>query len=402
MRLPNGAMGALAGVRVLDLTMFVQGPQAGQLLADLGADVIKIELPGSGDAARGLVVSESDRCSAMFYALNRGKRSVTLDLRTAAGKEALLRLAQGADVLLSNFRPGMLERWGLGYDDLAPLNPRLIYAAGSAYGPDGPDAEREGADLNGQAAGGLLSTLGEDGSFPSPVGAFIADHSASQNLATGVLAALYARERTGRGQRVDVSLLDGQIWAQATEFTHFLLTGQIPGRANRGHPLVAGVWRVFASADGYITIAGARPPLWAGFCRAIERPDLLDDPRFTGPSVSEEGWQELFALLEPIFRSRSTAEWCERLRAEHQRFAPLRSHAEVVADPQVWVNGYLVEVEHPQWGRIAALGHPIRFGETPAKPGAVAPEPGQHTEEVLAETGLSWDEIAALRERGAW
>src|SRR5581483_10128119 len=253
-------MGPLDGVRVLDLTMFVQGPQAAQLLADLGADVIKIELPGGGDPARGLVASESDRCSPMFYALNRGKRSVTLDLRTAAGKAVLLRLARDADVLLSNFRPGTLERWGLGYEALATLNPRLIYATGSAFGSEGPDAEREGADLNGQAAGGLLSTLGEDGSFPSPVGAFIADHSASQNLASGVLAALYARERTGRGQRVDVSLLGGQIWAQATEFTHFLLTGQVPGRANRGHPLVAGVWRVFATADGFLTIAGARPP----------------------------------------------------------------------------------------------------------------------------------------------
>ncbi|HZQ38371.1 MAG TPA: CoA transferase [Dehalococcoidia bacterium] len=395
-------MGPLDGVRVLDLTMFVQGPQAAQLLADLGADVIKIELPGGGDPARGLVASESDRRSPMFYALNRGKRSVTLDLRTAAGKAVLLRLARDADVLLSNFRPGTLERWGLGYEALATLNPRLIYATGSAFGSEGPDAEREGADLNGQAAGGLLSTLGEDGSFPSPVGAFIADHSASQNLASGVLAALYARERTGRGQRVDVSLLGGQIWAQATEFTHFLLTGQVPGRANRGHPLVAGVWRVFATADGFLTIAGARPPLWAGFCRAIERPDLLDDPRFTGPGVSEAGWRELFAILEPIFRTRSTAEWCERLRAEHQRFAPLRSYAEVAADPQVWANGYLMEVEHPQWGRIAALGHPIRFSETAAKPGAVAPELGQHTEEVLIEGGFSWEEIAALRERGAW
>ncbi len=395
-------MGPLAGVRVLDLTQFVQGPQAGQLLADLGADVVKIELPGSGDAARGLTVSGSDRRSPMFYALNRGKRSVTLDLRTAAGKEALLRLAQGADVLLSNFRPGTLEGWGLGYEALAELNPRLIYATGSAYGTEGPDAEREGADLSAQAAGGLLSTIGEDGSFPSPVGAFIADHSAAQNLACGVLAALYTRERTGQGQRVDVSLLGGQIWAQATEFTHFLLTGQIPGRANRGHPLVAGLWRVFATVDGHIAVAGARPPLWAGFCRAIERPDLLEDPRFTGPTVSEEGWRELFAILEPIFRARSTAEWCERLRAEQQRFAPLRNYAEIAADPQSWVNGYLVEVEHPQWGRTAALGHPIRFGETPAKPGAVAPELGQHTEEVLAEAGLSWEEIAALRERGAW
>ncbi|HLZ72804.1 MAG TPA: CoA transferase [Dehalococcoidia bacterium] len=395
-------MGALDGVRVLDVSMVVQGPQAGQLLADLGADVIKVELPGSGDFARGLVISADDPRSAMFYALNRGKRSISLDLRTEAGKTVLRRLAQGADVLLSNFKPGTLDGWGLGYYDLAALNPRLIYATGSAFGPVGPDAEREGADINGQAAGGLLSTTGEDGSFPSPVGAFIADHAASQNLAAGVLAALYARERTGRGQRVDVSLLGGQIWSQATEITQYLLSGQVPGRANRGHPAVGGVWRVFATADGHLAIAGARAPLWAGFCRAIERPDLIDDPRFSQGSAREARWPELYSLLEAIFRTHSTDEWCTRLRAEGQRYAPLHDYAEVAADPQVWANGYLIDVEHPQWGRIAAIGSPIRFSETPSNPGSIAPEVGQHTEEVLLEAGFSWQEIAELREQGAW
>ena len=266
----------------------------------------------------------------------------------------------------------------------------------------GPDAPREGADLGGQAAGGLISTTGEDGDFPTPVGAVIADHCGSQNLATGILAALYARERTGRGQRADVSLLGGQVWAQASEITHYLLTGRVPGRSNRGHPLLAHVYRVFATADGHLAIVGAAGALWPGFCRAIDRPDLLTDPRFAADVERHAHLPELFAILDEVFPTRTTAAWCERLRAEAQRYAPVRNYAEIAADPQVWANGYLIEVEHPEWGRQAVIGSPIRFSDTPAHPGAVAPELGQHTEEVLLEAGYTWEEIADLRERGAW
>jgi crotonobetainyl-CoA:carnitine CoA-transferase CaiB-like acyl-CoA transferase len=394
-------VGALDDVRVLDLSIIVQGPQAGQMLADLGADVIKVELPGRGDTARSIPIGPNDRRSAFFYALNRGKRSVTLDLRTEAGRSVLRRLATTADVLLSNFRPGTLDGWGLGYEALAAINPRLIYATGSTFGPVGPDAEREGADITGQAAGGIISTNGEDGDFPTPVGAVIADHSAAQNLTTGVLAALYARERTGRGQRVDVSLLGGQVWAQASELTHFLLSGRQPGRANRGHGMLGGVWRVFATADGHLVIAGAGGALWPGFCRALGRPDLIDDPRFAG-RMEPPYREELTQILAAAFLSRTTAEWCDRLRAEGQRFAPVQDYARLAADPQVWANGYLVEVEHPQWGRITAVGNPVRFSETPARPSGIAPELGQHTEEVLLEAGYTWEEIAALRGEGAW
>jgi CoA:oxalate CoA-transferase len=395
-------MGALDGVRVLDLSIIIQGPQAGQMLADLGADVVKIELPERGDFSRWIPIGPDDRRSAFFYAFNRGKRSVTLDLRTAGGRAALCRLAAAADVMLSNFLPGTLDRWGLGYETLAAVNSRLIYATGSALGPVGPDAGREGADITGQAAGGLISTNGEDGAFPSPVGAVVADHSAAQNLTTGVLAALYARERTGRGQRVDVSLLGGQVWAQAGELTHYLISGRVPGRANRGHPIFRGLWRVFATADGHLVITGAGNALWPGFCRAIERPDLAGDPRFRDGAIPDEHRQQLYDILAAVFRTRTTKEWCERLRAEGQRYAPVQDYAQVAADPQVWANGYLTEVDHPEWGRIAAIGNPIRFSDTPAQPGGLAPELGQHTEEVLLEAGFTWDEIGGLREQGAW
>src|SRR5262249_51126144 len=264
------------------------------------------------------------------------------------------------------------------------------------------DADREGADLTGQAAGGLISTNGEDSSFPTPVGAVIADHSAAQNLTTGILAALYARERTGRGQRVDVSLLGGQVWAQASEITHYLLRGRPRDRASRGHGMIRGVWRVVATADGYLALCGVGPQLWPGFCRAIERPDLSVDPRFSGRALDERRLQELYEILDEHFRTRTTKEWCARLRAEGQRYAPVQDYPQLVADPQVWANGYLVEVEHPQWGRITAIGSPIRFSDTPARPSGIAPEVGQHTEEVLLETGYTWEEIADLRARGAW
>lgn len=394
-------MGALDGIRVLDCAVIVQGPQAAAMLSDLGAEVIKVELPVLGDIARWIPMTPEDRRSAYFYALNRGKRSITLDLHHEAARDVLRRLVARSDVIISSFHPGVMDAWGIGYENLRAVNPRIIYATVSAFGPTGPDAAREGADMSGQAAGGLISTTGEDGTFPTPVGAVIADHCGSQNLATGILAALYYRERTGKGQRVDASLLGGQIWAQASEITHYLLTGRVPGRANRGHPLLAGVYGIFPTADGAIAIIGAAGKLWPGFCRALELPELLTDPRFATDEARTGHRAELFALLDARFQTRTTDAWCERLRAEEQRYAPVRDYAAVAADPQVWANGYLVEVEHPQWGKQAVIGSPIRLSETPATPGAVTPEVGQHTEEILLEAGYTWDEIAALRAQGA-
>ncbi|MHB8574706.1 MAG: CaiB/BaiF CoA transferase family protein [Dehalococcoidia bacterium] len=395
-------MGALTGVRVLDLSLFVQGAQAGLLLADLGADVIKIELPGRGDAARSIPVGPDDRRSAFFYALNRGKRSVVLDLRTQGGRRAFGRLLETADVLLSNFQPGTLDRWGLGYEALALLYPRLIYATGSAFGPVGPDADREGADLSGQAVGGLISVTGNAEGLPSPAGAVIADHSAAQNLACGILAALFARERSGRGQRVDVSLLGGQVWAQASELTQYFMTGRLTSRAGQGHPILRGLWQVFATADGHLIMAGAGGVLWPGFCRALDRLDLATDARFIDGAIAPANQPALQAILTAVFATRSTTEWCERLRAEGQRYAPVQDYARVAIDPQAWANGYLVTVEHPEWGPMTAIGSPIRLSDTPAEPSGVAPQLGQHTEAVLLEAGFSWEELAELREQGAW
>lgn len=392
--------GALEGIRVVDLSTLVQGPQAGAMLHDLGAEVIKVELPEIGDVARH-VSPLPGRHSAVFVAFNRGKRSMTLDLRTAAGKAVLERLVVDADVLLSNFKPGTLEAWGLGYEELAAINPRLIWAAASYLGPKGPDAAREGADMVGQAAGGIISTTGDDGGPMTPIGSIIADHCGAQNLVTGVLAALYARERTGEGQRVDVSLLGGQVWAQGGEYTHYLLTGKVAGRANGGHPLVNALYGIYTTADGYVAIAGCPEHLWPGMCRAVERPDLLEHPRFGTYFTTPEIKAELRATFDAIFSTRTTAEWCERLAAEGQRFAPVRDHAAVVADPQTAANDYIVDVEHPSWGPMKVLGCPVAMSRTPTRWGVEAPELGQHTEEVLLEVGYTWDDIDKLREDGA-
>ncbi len=392
-------MGALDGYKVLDLSILVQGPQAAAMLHDLGADVVKIELPGMGDLSRWLHFGDLPWC---FEACNRGKRSVTLDLRQPGGAKALKRLVVDADVIVSNFAPGTMEGWGLGYDVLAEINPRLVYAAGSFVGHLGEDAWREGADTVGQAVGGLVSTVGTDGTEPSPVGALVADHIGSQNLVVGVLGALLARERTGRGQRVEVSLLGGQIWAQASEITAYLLTGNLPGRANRGHPMIKGLLRLFPTADGWLQLVGVPAPLWPAFCEAIERPDLLDKVHYTALGLPEEQRAEIIAILDDVFRTRTTAEWTERLRAARQRFSPVRDYTDVVADPQSWANGYFVEGEHPTRGAVRVVGSPIWFSDTPARTAIVAPELGAHTEEVLLEAGFGWDEIEQLRAEGAY
>jgi crotonobetainyl-CoA:carnitine CoA-transferase CaiB-like acyl-CoA transferase len=387
-------VGALDGLKVVEAGLLVQGPQAAATLSEWGADVVKVELPRFGDQARWLPVQPGDTRSAYFIGCNRGKRSVTVDLRTPDGRDVFLRLAAWADVIITNFAPGRMDSWGLGYDDIAAVNPRVVYAAGSTYGTEGSDAHREGADLSGQAAGGLISTTGRDGEDVTPIGATIADHTAAQNLVAGVLAALFARQRTGRGQHVVTSLIGGQIWAQASEYTGYLLRGRPSGRSNRGHPLIPGLYGIFRTADGWIAVVGILGPQRRTFFELVGRGDLLE--RFAEPLYWDEVKTELFPELDDAFSTATTAEWCDRLRTAGLRHAPVRDHAEVVADPNVWANGYFTTVDG-----VDVVAAPVGFSATPAQPSAVAPELGQHTEEVLLELGYAWDDIARLRDAGA-
>ena len=391
-------MGALDGLKVVEAGLLVQGPQAAATLHDWGADVVKVELPGFGDQSRWVLTPEGDGRAPYFIGCNRGKRSVTVDLRSPAGRQVFLKLAEWADVVITNFKPGTMDEWGLGYEDLAARNPAIVFAAGSTFGPVGDDAGREGADLAGQAAGGLIATTGADGGEPTPVGATIADHIASQNLLAGILAALIARARTGRGQLVETSLVGGQIWAQAAEYTSFLLTGRVPGRANHGNALIAGVYSIYPTSDGWIAIVGVVGTARRTFFEVVGRPELADE--YASPLYTETQKQELFAALAPVFSARSTAEWCSQLELAGIRHAPVRDYAAVAADPSVWDNGYLLrgaELGSPD----DVVGTPVRFSATPASASGHAPELGQHTEEVLLDLGYTWDEIGKLRDDGA-
>ena len=392
--------GALQGIKVIEVGLLIQGPQAAALLADMGADVIKVELPGIGDQGRYIFLGDGDLRSAVFIGCNRGKRGLTLDLRHEQGANIFKKLTETADIVISNFKPGTLDEWGLGYEDLAAINPRIIWAAGSTFGPVGPDAAREGADLAGQSAGGLISTTGSEGDPPTPVGAFIADHIGSLNMVSGILAALHSRHESGHGQRIEVSLVGGQIWAQATEYTHYLLTGNIPGRSNFGHPLIPAAYRIFQTADGWIGLIGLSAEAKDVFFALVGRPEMAMDPRFDALLLSPEELKSLVGELEPIFLERTTDEWCELLQEAGARFAPVRNYAEVVADKGVWENDYFVEVKDAAGQSQRVVGTPIRMSETPLQPSAIAPDLGQHSEEILKEAGYSAADIEEFRTAG--
>ena len=391
-------MGALEGIRVVDVGLLVQGPQAGQTLRDLGAEVIKVELPGLGDMARWIPISMEDLRTPYFEACNRGKKSITVDLRIAEGANIFRKLVDTADVLVANFKPGTLEAWGLSYEALSKSNPGLIYAMGSTFGPEGKGADREGADLAGQAAGGLISTTGSDGEPPTPVGATIADHIGSMNMAVGILAALFSRNVTGKGQRIDVSLLGGQIYAQASEYTAYLMTGEVPGRSNGGHPLLPMAYGVLETADGYIALVGVLPDKRQALYEAAGVPELIEDERFAPIIYTTEIRQELFRLLADGFKAKTTDEWAAILDRIEVRYAPVNDYEQAASDPLVTTNKYIVELEDFNGETRRVVGSPIKMSDTPTSPSASAPELGQHTEEILLELGYSWEQIGEMRD----
>jgi CoA:oxalate CoA-transferase len=394
-------MGVLDGVKVIEAGLLVQGPQASLTMLEWGAEVIKVELPGFGDQSRWLPISREDRRSAFFTAYNRGKRSTTVDLRVPDGREIFLRLIEKADVVITNFKPGTMESWGLGYDDAAERNQRIVYAMGSSFGPEGPDANREGADLSAQAAGGLISTTGGRGADPSSIGATVADHIASQNLLAGILGALYARERTGRGRLIETSLLGGQIWAQAGEYTRYLMSGSISGPSGRGHPMIPGIYGMFPTSDGWIAIVGVAGPARDLFYRTIGRPELI--AQFDQFLYFEDDRAALWPILDEVFAQKPTAEWCRLLGDAGLRFAPVRDHAEVAADPGVLANGYISRISGATDATTThdVVRAPVRFDRHTAQAAVEVPELGQHTEEVLLEIGYTWDDIERLSRGGA-
>ena len=390
--------GTLEGIRVLDMTVWQQGTSASAMLADLGADVIKIEEPASGDPGRGLHrIEKVGGLSGYFEALNRGKRSLALDLKQPKGREVLLRLVRDADVFLSNFRPGVCERLGLGYDDLSQVNPRIVYARASGYGPKGPDAELGSFDILGQARGGLMAVTGEPDGLPKNAGAPIADQVGGMLAAFGILAALLHRDRTGEGQEVDVSLLGSVMALQSFNITSYLFSEEVPKRFPRGS--FTPFWNVYRGSDGrYFALAMLLNRGWPEICEAIDRPGLLEDERFAHyrDRVGTNA-QELIAILDEAFAQRPADEWVRILNERGVFCARVQDYEEISHDPQVLANDYIVEVAREDAPPVRMVATPVQFGRTPARIRGLAPQLGQHTEEVLLEAGYGWEEIDALR-----
>ncbi|GAB3984031.1 CaiB/BaiF CoA-transferase family protein [Actinoallomurus acanthiterrae] len=392
--------GALAGVRVLDLSRILSGPFASMILADLGADVIKVEDTRKGDDTRQWGPPFQGDDAAYFLSVNRNKRSISVDLKTEKGRDAVQRLADRADVLLENFRPGTAARLGLGYEELSARNPGLVYASISGYGHTGPYAERAGYDAIAQAMSGIMSVTGESDGAPVRMGTSGADLGAGMWAVIGVLAALNARRQTGRGQHVDISLLDGQVaWLTYVAGGYFA-TGETPRRYGSAHPSIV-PYQALPTADGNVMVAVGNDGQWRRFVDAVGRTDLADDPRFATNPDRVRNREELLALLEEALAARTSAEWAEILTEAGVPAGPINTVPEALSHPQVLAREMVVETEHPGAGRLRMLGSPIKLSAQPPAVRSAPPGLGEHTDEVLAELGLTAEEIAAMREEGA-
>ncbi len=393
-------MMALEGLRVLDLTRVLAGPYATMILADLGAEVIKIERPGSGDDARSFgpyVEGES----AYFMSLNRNKRSMTLNLKSPRGQEVFRELVPLADILVENFRPGTLEKLGLGYETLRVLNPRLIYAASSGFGRTGPYSRRPAYDAVVQAMGGLMSITGQEGGAPTRVGTSIGDIAAGLFTVIGILSALTARERTGVGQVVDVAMLDCQVAILENALARYVVTGEVPRPQGNRHPSIV-PFEPFETQDGQLMVAAGNDALWRRLCEALECPELASDPRFVTNPLRNAHYVELRPLLAKIFRERTTAAWQALLEGAGVPVSPINDVAQVMEHPQVLAREMLVQLTHPVAGALTLPGIPVKLSETPGVVRTSAPLLGEHTEALLAELlGYTPAQIAELRAEGA-
>jgi len=397
--------GPLEGIRVVDWTIWQQGPVASAMLADLGAEVIKIESLDGGDPGRGLVQIMGTEVRANFYfeGLNRGKKSIALDLKKPEAREVVYRLVAKSDVFVQNFRKGVADRLGLGYDALREHNEKLIYASATGYGPEGPDSGEPSFDQLGLARSGIMFAAGEPDMDPQPIGGGIADQMGAVMLAYGVLAALIARNTHGIGQKVDGSHLGSMAWLQGLSMSSKLINGSAFPRTFRkraGNPL----WNHYKCADGKWIALGMLQSdrYWPDFTKAIGRPELESDERFSDMGARAANTEACVRELDTTFATKTRGEWMQILHDGGDFiFTVVNTLDDLEDDPQMQANGYITEIPHPALGSLKYLGCPVNLSETPGEVREPAPELGQHTELVLTEElGYSWDDIATLREQG--
>ncbi len=390
--------GALEGIRIIEVCQNLAGPYCCTLLADMGADVIKVEPPG-GDHSRHIGRHFTAGESHAFMNLNRSKRSIVLDLKSREGKGVLEELAAGADALVENARPGALERMGLGYEDIRQVNPRLIYASISGYGRTGPMSDRGGYDLVSQGFSSLMSFTGEQGRPPAKIPVPICDLNAGMYTAFSILSAIFYRERTGKGQRIDTSLTDAGLGYTVWHSSQFFPSGEPPIRKGSAHEISA-PYQAFQCADGYLVVGGVSQPNWKRMCRAIGREDLIAHEDYARPRDRGANYLALAEELETVFKTDRRDVWLERLEAVQVPCGPIHDMTEAFDHPQIQAREMAVEVDHPKAGRIKVLGIAPKLSESPGKVRRPAPLLGQHTGEILQELGKSGDEIRQLRDSG--
>jgi len=398
---------ALEGIRVLDWTVFQQGPASTMLLGDMGADVIKIEERVGGDPARGMmkvagamVVDDLGQRNPYFEIGNRNKRSITLDLKNDKGKEIVYRLVEKSDVFVHNFRSNAVKRLGMDYETLARYNPRLIYAQSSGWGPEGPNKDDPSFDFAALARSGFLTTTTKPGHVPEYPQGGVADQMGAITTTLGVVTALLVRERTGIGQKVDASILGGMTYLLAYPISFMTIAGIGGGwihRESAGNPLFN---HYKCKDDRWIALVLVPPDkYWSAFCRAMGLEHLEKDARFDNMTGRSENSRQLISTLDEIFATRSSQEWSEILKEHDLVFSPINTVAEFSEDPQALANNYITEFDHPVWDRIKMFGFPVGFSNTPCSIRREAPEFGQHTEEILVNIlGYTWDDIARLKE----
>ena len=392
--------GPLEGLKVIELSQIMAGPTCGMLLADMGADVIKVERIPAGDDTRTYSEPSVNGESAAFMMMNRNKRSIALDLKTESAKEVIRRLAAVSDVLTENFRKGAMEKLGLGYEVLQNINPKLIYCAITGYGRTGPYADKGGFDLIAQGVSGLMSITGEPGRAPIKAGSPITDINAGILAALGVVSAYVHRLKTGQGQMVDTSLMEAGVQQTYWQAAIYFATGVSPEPTGSAH-ILAAPYQAFQTSDGWINIGGANPANWLRLTKLVGRPELAEDARFSTNAARMHNIGELTAILSACLKRRTTREWLQDLDAAGIPAGPVNTVGDALTDPQVLAREMVVELKHPRAGVTRALGLPIKFSLTQASIRRPAPLFGEHTREILVELGYDDGDIAAMIREGA-